>query len=380
MPGLCFRDVSFAYSDQPVLDGIDLEVKHREIVCLMGPSGCGKTTVLRLAAGLEPIRSGEISINGEVVSGDGKNIAPEYRGVGLVFQNFALFPHMTVAGNIGFGLRHDRSSDREEKVRAMLDRVGLPDKYDKYPHMLSGGEQQRIALARALAPEPAVLMLDEPFAGLDIRLRERVREQALTLLKDIGATVLVVTHDAEEAMYMGDRLAVLQERRIIQTGTPAELYNRPKSAFVARFLGDVNWMHGYIRRGVVEAPIGVFPAESGNDGERVDVLVRPEDLRLSRQETGGATDAIVVEQRLLGHTSLVTLRLNEGAELRARVMGQDLPKPGTVVSIECADESVLVYPCERGSSFGATVSGYLTRDRWANRSEVGNTRPAMDDQ
>ena len=195
-----------------------LPIPDGEILCLVGPSGCGKTTALHLAAGLERLRRGEIRIGNDIVAGSGIHQPPEERGVGLVFQEFALFPHLSVVGNIAFGLRNHSGRAARATVADLLDMVGLAGYGGKYPHMLSGGEQQRVALARALAPQPRVLLLDEPFSGLDVRLRESVREQTLGILRDIGTTALIVTHDAEEAMYLGDRIAVLQGGRLLQAG------------------------------------------------------------------------------------------------------------------------------------------------------------------
>ncbi|MDG2479365.1 MAG: ABC transporter ATP-binding protein, partial [Alphaproteobacteria bacterium] len=316
-----------------------------EIVCLVGPSGCGKTTALRLAAGLEPLGSGRICIGGDCVAGGGGQLPPEMRGVGLVFQDFALFPHMTVSENIGFGLKGEHGAHRRERVATLLEQVGLAGYGSKYPHMLSGGEQQRVALARALAPKPRVLLLDEPFSGLDVRLREEVRDQTLRILREVGAAALVVTHDAEEAMYMGDRIAVLQRGRLVQVGTPSEIYRKPASAFVAKFLGEVNWLHGIVREGRADSPIGVVSASGIGEGEQVDVLVRPEGLHLCSYAGAEGRGARVVGNHLLGYSSLVTLRLDDGSELRARITGQDAPAPGADVRIRIDDEAVFVFPC-----------------------------------
>ncbi len=340
MPGLSFAGVSHSWAGEQALANVDLDIADGEILCLVGPSGCGKTTALHLAAGLERLQQGEIRIGDDVVAGSGVHRPPEERSVGLVFQEFALFPHLSVAGNIAFGL-----SKREagRAVGGLLAMVGLEGCERKFPHMLSGGEQQRVALARALAPRPRILLLDEPFSGLDVRLRESVRDQTLSILREVGTTALIVTHDAEEAMYLGDRIAVLQEGSLLQIGTPVEVYRQPATAFVARFLGDVNWLHGTAEPGRVVSPVGDVIVGGFRPGERVDVLIRPEGLHLTG--TGSGPGARVVERRHVGHSTLVTLRLENGETVRARIPGQTAPEPGRDVRIRFEDDAVLVYPC-----------------------------------
>ena len=350
MTGLSYSHVSHRYGDVRALSDLSLDVQDGEIVCLVGPSGCGKTTALRLAAGLEKLQSGEIVIGDRVVAGPDVEMPPEKRCVGLVFQDFALFPHMTVADNVAFGLRGHDDAARRRVVDELLEKVGMGGYQTKYPHMLSGGEQQRVALARALAPQPGVILLDEPFSGLDVRLREEVREQTLRLLRDAGATALVVTHDAEEAMYMGDRIAVLQRGHLVQIGLPGDVYRRPQSAFVAKFLGDVNWLHGTVKNQVAESSIGPVAASGIGDGERVDVLIRPEGLHLCREPGAVGREAHVVSNHLLGHSSLVVLKLEEGDEVRARISGDTPPSPGDNVRIRIEDDAVFVFPCAQGRS------------------------------
>ncbi len=355
MDALVFEGVSHDYDGVPAVREVDLRLAQGEILCLLGPSGCGKTTVLRLAAGLEPLQAGRIVLNEHEVARPGRSLPPEARGVGLVFQDYALFPHLTVAGNVAFGLRALPQAKRRAIVAEMLERVGLADQAHRYPHLLSGGEQQRVALARALAPKPALLLLDEPFSGLDIRLRQEVRNQTLRVLADAGISTLLVTHDPEEAMYMADRIAVMRAGRIVQTGRPAEVYRAPASAFVAAFLGEVNWLHGTVRAGRVESPLGTLGADGIGDGTRVDVLIRPEALRIDGEAgaqgaADGAVAAEVTAVRVLGYSSLLDLRLDgDGPAMRARLPGIAAPRPGSRVVLRLDHSQTFIFPC-RGTS------------------------------
>ncbi|MGB6907079.1 MAG: ABC transporter ATP-binding protein, partial [Methyloceanibacter sp.] len=224
---LTFEDVSRRYGDSLALDHVSLDVPPGEVLCLLGPSGCGKTTLLRVASGVERPSSGRVLLDGQEVAGPDHFVPPEKRGVGLMFQDFALFPHLTLRQNVAFGLRSLTRSQANAEALAALARVGLAHYASAYPHILSGGEQQRVALARAIAPRPSVLLMDEPFSGLDPRLRERMREETLAILHETRATCIVVTHDAEEAMRMGDQLALMRRGRVVQTGKPLDLYRAP---------------------------------------------------------------------------------------------------------------------------------------------------------
>jgi iron(III) transport system ATP-binding protein len=348
MPGLEVRGVSHHYGTLRAVDDVALTVEAGQVVCLLGPSGCGKTTLLRLAAGLETLQTGQILIADQLVADASSALPPEQRGVGLVFQDYAVFPHLNVIDNVRFGLHRLPGAEQRARALEVLASVGLSDLAAAYPHTLSGGQQQRVALARALAPRPAVMLLDEPFAGLDRRLREQVREDTLRVLKASGAAVLLVTHDPEEAMAMGDRIAIMQAGRIEQVGTPAEVYLRPVTAFVARFLGETNQFQGVVERGAVATPLGPIPTAEQPDGQPVDILVRPELLQvLPAPPTPASSLASVREVRLIGATTVLDLTLpgpNGEHQVRALTIGPSPLQPGTTVTIHLDPHQAFVFP------------------------------------
>ncbi|MGQ0662093.1 MAG: ABC transporter ATP-binding protein [Pseudomonadota bacterium] len=353
--GLAIVGVVHAFDGGPkVVDEVTLHVGPGELVGLVGPSGCGKTTLLRIAAGLEELQQGSVVIDGAAVAHAGYGVPTEARGVGLVFQDYALFPHLTVAGNVLFGLSKLPVPERRARVREILHQVGMSDYADAWPHQLSGGQQQRVALARALAPRPRVMLLDEPFSGLDLRLREQIRDDTLHVLKTTGVATLMVTHDPEEAMFMADRIAIMRQGRIEQAGRPAEVYGQPASAFVASFFGQVNRLAGVVRGGVVGTLFGSISAPGYEEGTRVEVLIRPETLKLAivGDDDSPACPAKVLAARLLGRSSWIHLCLGRPAEdkhwagielaaegeaghvhFHARVPGRFLPPEGEILSV-----------------------------------------------
>jgi len=262
MDALRLEHVSHAFGALLAVEDLSLSVAPGELVCLLGPSGCGKTTVLRIAAGLEGLQRGRVLMNDKPVADETTNVPPEARGVGLVFQDYALFPHLTVLDNVAFGLRSLSGEARRARALDALAQVGMESSATVYPHTLSGGQQQRVALARALAPKPRVMLLDEPFSGLDARLRNQVRDDTLHVLKESGAATLMVTHDPEEAMFMADRVALMCCGRLVQLGRPTDLYFAPDDAFVAGFFGDINHLEGVIRGGLSRLPLARLPPRS----------------------------------------------------------------------------------------------------------------------
>jgi iron(III) transport system ATP-binding protein len=276
------------------------------VVCLLGPSGCGKSTALRLAAGLEPLQAGRVLIAGRVMADGRVDVPPENRGVGLVFQDFALFPHLTVFDNVAFGLIDRPKEERRRRVTELLERVALAGHADDHPHMLSGGQQQRVALARALAPSPRVMLMDEPFSGLDVRLRQTVRLESLDVLRAEGTTTLIVTHDPEEAMAVGDRIAVMAEGALRQIDTAEGIWNRPVDAFTATFPGEVAEFTATVADGVVTTPLGAFATDLA-DGAAARVLVRAEAIRVLPANGAGLGRATVRSVSFLGGVLLVRL-------------------------------------------------------------------------
>ena len=308
--------VTKRYGPTTAVDGLSLSVHRGELLTLVGPSGCGKTTTLRLLAGLERPTSGTVRVDGEVVAGGNAFHDPEERDVGIVFQDFALFPHLTVAENVAFGLGEE--TDHEHRVEELLSLVGLSEYHDRQPSQLSGGEKQRVALARSLAPEPAVLLLDEPFSNLDVGLRVEMREEVRRILDETGVTAVNVTHDQEEAMSISDRVAIVREGRLEQVDTPEGAFQRPRSRFVASFLGHASFVSGYVSGETVDTGIGPIPRAAIDglareyDGTDIDVMVRPDDVTARPPAPDEVPNGEVVHRRFLGPTVFYRVELDSG--------------------------------------------------------------------
>jgi iron(III) transport system ATP-binding protein len=333
------EDAHLNLGGTPVLRGVSLTIEPGASVALLGPSGCGKTTLLRLIAGLERPDGGIVRLDDEVLNGGERFVEPEQRRVGMVFQDGALFPHLTVAENVAFGLH--KTADRDDRIGAALDLVGLGALAGRLPAHLSGGERQRVALARALAPEPAVLLLDEPFARLDATLRVQLRTEVRRLLSELGITSLFVTHDQDEAFVLGDEIAVMQAGRILQSGTPGELYERPSDRWVATFVGDANLFPGEASAGQAATDVGQVPLVAGlNDASSgsVDVLLRPEFLEL---ESDGAWTVETVE--FYGHDSMYQLTRDDGHRLQVRSFTAPHHRRGERVSVRYVGPPTVAY-------------------------------------
>lgn len=302
------------FGERQVVDDLSLSVPVGEILTLLGPSGCGKTTVLRLIAGFERIDGGWIKVAGTIVAQPNFHLPPEKRRVGMVFQDYAIFPHLSVMQNVAFGLRGQLAVRAQE----MLEMVGLTKLGNVMPHELSGGQQQRVALARALAPEPAVLLLDEPFSNLDATLRKQVRQEVRGLLKQSRATAIFVTHDQEEALLMGDRVAVMRAGTLEQVGLPEEVFHRPRTRFVASFLGQTDFLPGKVVGQGVETSLGILPCELNHaKGTKIEFALRPADVVILTQKEEGATEAWVTERQFAGIATIYRLRLADDTILHS---------------------------------------------------------------
>ena len=338
--GLQFHNVSHRFGADTALREVSLVAEEGEITCLLGASGSGKSTVLRLAAGLERLQAGSIRLDGEVLSEPGSEPPPERRPVGLVFQDHVLFPHKTVLQNIAFGLRHLTTRERRATAERALRDVALGGFAARYPDTLSGGQQQRVALARALAPLPRVMLLDEPFANVDATLRRALREDARRALRAAGSVAVIVTHDPDEALELADRIVVLEAGCVVQTGTPAQIWNQPASAAVAKMFGQAQQLRGNVAAGVVSTPFGTFEGPRGlpSRGE-VNVLIRPTAVTLRKAADGARLDDV----RFLGDRVLALARVGDDI-LRASLPQLGGLEVGDCVTARFDSRGIFVYP------------------------------------
>ena len=345
-PALEINHIDFDYPGHgPVMRGFSLALQDGEIGCLLGPSGCGKTTVLRCIAGLEAIRAGEIRLHGEVVSRPGYVAPPEKRRVGVVFQDFALFPHLTVAANVGFGLRGAAAREREARVAELLAAVGMGRAGGKFPHELSGGQMQRVALARALAPRPQLLLLDEPFSNLDVELRERLSIEVRSILKAMGTTALLVTHDQHEAFAMADYVGVMHDGAVEQWDTAYNLYHRPSTRFVADFVGEGVLIPAVAeesdRIDTVLGPLRHCPGCAIQPGQEIALLLRPDDVV---HDDASRLTAEVVKKTFRGAEFLYTLRLADGNQVLSLVPSHHNHAIGERIGIKLDVDHVVAFP------------------------------------
>lgn len=335
----------FSQAADCAVNDVSFELANTEILALVGPSGCGKTTTLRLIAGLERPDLGKITINQQVVASQQSFVPPERRGVGMVFQDHALFPHLNVQDNIAFGLRGKRPAEIDKIVSEMLCLIGLEPLARRFPHALSGGERQRVALARALAPRPVLVLMDEPFSSLDTDLRLEMREQVRVLLKAMRATVVFVTHDQEEALYMGDRLAVFQKGRLEQVGTPEQIFQVSATRFVAEFMGNSSFLSGEITPNGIQTEVGLICQKVDQPmGDCVEIAVRADDVEFHPDAVG---NSVIVDRLFRGVMNVYRLRLDSGLVLHAfKEHTAQLPVGQRVQTVVNAGHSLCVFPRE----------------------------------
>ncbi|MFB6073252.1 MAG: ABC transporter ATP-binding protein [Halobacterium sp.] len=344
--------VTKAYGTETAVEDLSLSVRDGELLTLLGPSGCGKTTTLRMLAGLERPTDGTISLSGDRVAGPETFEDPESRGVGIVFQDFALFPHLSVRENVAFGLADWDDDAAERRVDDLLDLVDMPEMGDRSPDQLSGGQQQRVALARSLAPEPDILLLDEPFSNLDVRLRVEMREEVRRILKEAGVTAVSVTHDQEEALSISDRVAVLNDGRLEQVGEPEAVFEHPESRFVASFLGQAGFLSGRVGEDTVDTCIGSYDRtllkglSDGYTGAMVDVLVRPDDLRAVPANEATA-NGVIVKRQYTGPSFIYHVELDNGDVVRCLHNHAEDMDVGEPVAVDLvSDHSLAWYPTQ----------------------------------
>ncbi len=336
------RSVSCAYDPtRPAIQNISFSIREGEILCLLGPSGCGKTTILRAIAGFEPVRSGQIFLSDRLVSSSSETVPTEERRVGMVFQEYALFPHLRVADNIAFGLHHLSRAERTCRVQEMLRLTGLEGLDRRYPHELSGGQQQRVALSRALAQTPVLLLLDEPFSNLDPDMARRMRQDLHALLRRMKTTTILVTHDHEEAFAMADRIAVLNRGEIEQLDSPELIYHLPATRFVADFVGQADFITGQIQQGVVHTELGAFPNTiDGTEGVQVVVMIRPDDIHLIPNKSAGAR---IVARQFRGSENLYTVRLPSGQIVQSSESSTSVYQEGTPVELRVSATHTVLF-------------------------------------
>ena len=347
MLAVSIKNLSHKINNKSILNNVNFELKKDSIACILGPSGSGKTTLLKLIAGLDNVQNGHILINDQEVSSAKKHLPTEKRRIGFLFQDYALFPHLTVKENLKYPINFKNSI---YKIDDIIDVVKLPDALDKYPHELSGGEQQRVALARSIISKPDILLLDEPFSSLDLNLREEVRDDTLHLLQKSNISVLIVTHDPFEAMFISNKIYIMnKEGKIVQSGSPKELYNLPNSSYVANFFGETNKFSGMVKNKTVETPVGEFKVDESLESKNVNVYIRPEAVKLNQEQTPvNGIKGTVMASKLMGGYSFIHLSVlnndNEIVHVHSHMPPNFLPNQSSAVGIEIDTEKTFIFP------------------------------------
>ena len=342
------KNISYKIGKKDILKNINLECEEGGITCVLGPSGCGKTTLLKLISGLENIKEGEILLNNKIISSKDIHKKTEKRNIGFLFQEYALFPHLNVQENLMFALNN---KNKDQKIiHDILKIVKLTNSIHKYPHELSGGEQQRTALARSIIAQPDLLLLDEPFSSLDLNLREEIRDDTLHLLQRFNISAIVVTHDPFEAMFMSNKIYIMDKTgSIVQSGTPTELYNKPVNSYVAEFFGETNRFSGIVKNSTVITPIGNVPVSNMKESDEVNVYIRPQAIELTEEKTPvNGIKGTVMTSKLIGSFSLVHLSVlgdnNEIIHVHSQMPSNFLPKQSTAVGIKINNNQIFIFP------------------------------------
>ncbi len=342
-PAIELAHVSRHHGDVAVLNDVSFTIHPREVVSLIGPSGCGKSSLLRIISGIDSQHGGSVHLFGRPVAGAGGAVEPEHRNVGFMLQDYALFPHLSVKDNISFGIRKRPAAEVADRTNRIIDRLKLGPLRDKFPHMLSGGEQQRVALARALTPEPSILLMDEPFSNLDRRLAETIRQETLSILRELGTTTVLVTHDPEEALGASDRIILMRAGQVLQVGTPHDLYYHPATRYTAEYFSAFNRLSGVYRKGMLVTEVGAFPsAFDAPEGSSVTVYLRPQSIAVSG--SGDGLPADVIERTFRGDGELLRVRLQSSSVELAVQVAFLLPPDVTSVGLVIPAVGALAFP------------------------------------
>ena len=342
------NNLSYSINNHTILKNINLDLEKDKIACILGPSGCGKTTLLKLIAGLEKVQTGEITLNDKIVSSSSEHLKTEKRKIGFLFQDYALFPHLTVKENLNFAIQNNKKLIHD--IDEIIEIIKLPNSLKKYPHELSGGEQQRVALARSIISQPDLLLLDEPFSSLDLNLKEEIRDDTLHLLQKSNVSVLIVTHDPFEAMFISNKIYIMKkEGEIVQSGTPQDLYNQPANSYVAGFFGETNKFRGVVKNARVKTPIGIIKTPQDMESQEVEIHVRPQGIKLIQESTPvNGIKGTVMASRLMGEYSFVHLSVlsekNDIVHVHSHMPASFYPEQSSAVGIEIDSNQTFIFP------------------------------------
>ena len=342
------KQLSHSFGEKEALTNLNFSIENNSIISVLGPSGCGKTTLIRLIAGLEQIQKGEIFLEKSLVANKNLNVPPEKRPISYVFQDFALFPHMTVLENVSFAA--GSKPNKKQLIDQVIHLAKVENFLEKYPHSLSGGEQQRVALARSIAVQPKLLLLDEPFSDLDINLKREIIDDTLHLINSLESSAIVVTHNAEEAMFLSDAILVMEKGKLIQIGTPHDIYFKPSNLYVASLFGETNIFQSKVEDNTCLTPLGRIKTSNLSNNQDVDVVVRPEAIKLNLEKSPllNPNSGVVVDSKFLGNSAIIHMTVNDEKNnkhhIHSKVMGNFLPPPASSVSVTLDEDHVFIFP------------------------------------